>query len=56
MAILTTTKDQIRVAVAARKVGGYDELVRLDREKRAAGKGAVLTRKDGKLTYAKAKA
>lgn len=55
MTILTTTKDQLRVATAARRVGGYDELIRLDREKRAAGPGAVLTRRNGKLTYKPAK-
>lgn len=53
MTILTTTRDQIRVGAAAKRAGGYDELIRLDREKRAAGTGAVLTRRDGKLTYAK---
>ena len=55
MAILTTTRDQIRVGTAARRVGGYDELIRLDREKRAAGKIAVLKRRpDGRLCYVRA--
>jgi hypothetical protein len=55
MAVLTSTKDQIRVAAAARKVGGYEELDRLARAKLAAGPSAVLTREDGRLTYVKAK-
>lgn len=56
MAVLTSTRDQIRVAAAARKVGGYKELVRLSNEWLAAGKGAVLTRNaDGRWTYTKAK-
>jgi len=53
MVVLTTTRDQIRVGAAAKRAGGYDELVRLDREKRRAGKGAVLKRRpDGRLYYA----
>lgn len=56
MAVLTTTKDQIRVAAAARKAGGYEELLRLAREKIARGRGAVLVRgEDGRLTYSSAK-
>lgn len=52
MVVLTTTRDQLRVGAAAKRVGGYDELIRLDREKRAAGKGAVLKRRpDGRLCY-----
>jgi hypothetical protein len=52
MAVLTSTKDQIRVAAAARKVGGYEELARLSREKIAVGRDAVLTREaDGTLSY-----
>lgn len=52
MAVLTSTQDQNRVAAAARKVGGYEELDRLSREKIAAGKDAKLTRTDdGRLTY-----
>ena len=51
MVILTTTRDQIRVGLAARRAGGYSELIRLDREKRRAGPGAVLKRKNGRLYY-----
>lgn len=54
MVILTTTRDQIRVGAAAKRAGGYDELIRLDREKRVAGKNAVLKRRpDGRLYYAR---
>ncbi len=56
MAVLTSTQDQIRVAAAARKVGGYEELARLSREKISAGRDAVLTSADdGRLTYLRAK-
>lgn len=56
MAVLTSTRDQMRVAAAARKVGGYGELARLSREKIAAGKGGVLTKDaNGRWTYLKAK-
>lgn len=51
MPILTTTRDQVRVGAAARRVGGYDELIRLDRERTAAGPGAVLKRINGRLCY-----
>lgn len=51
MVILTSIRDQIRVGLAARRAGGYSELIRLDREKRRAGPGAVLKRKNGRLYY-----
>ncbi|AAK22592.1 hypothetical protein EIB18_03255 [Caulobacter vibrioides] len=54
MVILTTTRDQVRVGLAARRAGGYSELIRLDREKRRAGPGAVLKRKNGRLYYERA--
>ncbi|PZR32921.1 MAG: hypothetical protein DI526_14990 [Caulobacter segnis] len=55
MAILTTTRDQIRVGAAAKRAGGYEELIRLDREKRAAGPGAILKREPGgRLRYVRA--
>ena len=54
MAVLTSTRTQNRVAAAARKVGGYGELVRLSRERFAAGDGAVLVRDaDGRWAYRK---
>ena len=56
MAVLTSTRTQNRVAAAARKVGGYEELVRLSRERYSAGEGAALIRTaDGRWTYLKAK-
>lgn len=42
--ILTTTRDQNRVAAAARKVGGYQALVRLARERLSAPAGSVPVR------------
>ncbi|ALL13154.1 hypothetical protein [Caulobacter henricii] len=56
MVILTTTRDQVRVGLAARRAGGYSELIRLDREKRRAGPGAVLKRTNGRLYYERANA
>lgn len=47
MSIVTSTQEQRRVAEAARRVGGYDQLTRLANEKRKAGA-------DAKLTYDKA--
>lgn len=57
MAVLTTTKDQNRVAAAARKVGGYENLVRLTQERQAAGPGAVVRRdaRTGEWGYRKPK-
>lgn len=54
MAVLTSTRDQIRVAAAARKVGGYEELVRLSQERQAAGPNAKLVVKNGRYRYVKA--
>ena len=40
---VTTTEQQIRAAIAARNVGGYDELIRLEAERRAAGgRGGIV--------------
>ena len=40
---VTTTAQQIKAARAARKAGGYDELIRLEVERRAAGgRGGVV--------------
>lgn len=40
---VTTTEQQIRAAAAARAVGGYDELIRLEAERRAAGgRGGIV--------------
>jgi hypothetical protein len=54
MVLLTTTEDQLRVGAAARRAGGYSELIRLDREKRLAGPGAVLRRRNDRLCYERA--
>lgn len=43
MGILTTRRDQRHTASAARRVGGYSELIRLSSE-RARSSGGVLTR------------
>jgi hypothetical protein len=55
MAVLTTTREQNRVAAAARKVGGYENLVRLSKEAHAAGPGGVLRRdpRTGEWSYCK---
>lgn len=49
--VMTTTRNQIRVAAAARKVGGYGELVRLAKERAAAGPKPKLSVKDGRYSY-----
>lgn len=53
MGIVTSTEEQRRVAEAARRVGGYDQLARLAGEKRAAGAAAKLTydQTAGRWTY-----
>lgn len=53
MGIVTSTQEQRRVAEAARRVGGYDQLARLAGEKRAAGAQAKLTydQAAGRWTY-----
>jgi hypothetical protein len=53
--VMTTTRNQNRVAAAARKVGGYDVLVRLSREWLSAPVGGVLVRdaKTGEWSYRK---
>ncbi len=42
MAAITTRRDQRSTASAARKVGGYSELVRLAAEKAEHGKGSYV--------------
>lgn len=42
MAAITTRRDQRSTASAARKVGGYSELVRLAAEKAERGKGSSV--------------
>lgn len=37
MTAITTTAQQVKAARAARKAGGYSELIRLEAERRAAG-------------------
>lgn len=51
--VMTTTRNQNRVAAAARKVGGYQALVRLSRERQNAPAGSVLMRdpRTGEWTY-----
>lgn len=44
MPVVTSTQEQRRVAEAARRVGGYDQLARLAQEKRSAPL-------DSKVTY-----
>ncbi|MBB4859197.1 hypothetical protein HNO88_002526 [Novosphingobium chloroacetimidivorans] len=46
MATIMRTDEQRRAGAAARKVGGYSELIRLETERRAA-KGAGRVVKDG---------
>jgi hypothetical protein len=47
MTTITTRREQSDTASAARKVGGYSELVRLAAERRKLGEGSVPKR-DGK--------
>jgi len=49
--VMTTTRNQQRVAAAARKVGGYGELVRLAKERAAAGPSPKLTVDNGRYGY-----
>lgn len=52
MGIVTSLAEQRRVSDAARRVGGYEQLVRLATEKRAAGPGATLVKRaDGQWIY-----
>jgi len=53
MGVVISLAEQRRVADAARRVGGYDQLVRLAKEKRAAQPGAKLVRNaaTGQWTY-----
>ena len=44
MTTITTRKDQKDTASAARKVGGYSELVRLAAEQNKEGPGSMLSR------------
>lgn len=43
MAVVTSTQEQRRVAEAARRVGGYENLARLAQEKRQAPRDAKVT-------------
>lgn len=50
--IITTTAQQVKAARAARKAGGYSELIRLEAERRAAGgQGRVVRNADGGFSY-----
>ena len=52
MAIVTSRKDQKRVADAARRVGGYDQLLRLAGEHRQAkGDGKLLKDAQGRWSF-----
>lgn len=54
MTSYTTTKQQARAGAAARKVGGYHNLVKLSLEKEAAGPGAkIVRRSDGQFIVTK---
>lgn len=44
MTTITTRKEQKDTASAARKVGGYSELVRLAAERRKEGSGSTVSR------------
>jgi hypothetical protein len=44
MTTITTRKDQTETASAARKVGGYGELVRLASEQSKQGQGSTVKR------------
>ena len=44
MAKITSSREQRDTAAAARKVGGYSELVRLAAERRRHGKSSSVTR------------
>ena len=44
MTTITTRKDQTETASAARKVGGYAELIRLASERRKEGRSSTLSR------------
>lgn len=44
MATITTTREQRETADAARRVGGYRELVRLAAERRRKGAGSTVVR------------
>ncbi len=49
--IVTTVKEQNETAKAARKVGGYDELVRLSAEyQRLGGKGKLI-KENGRYSF-----
>lgn len=58
MGIVTSTEEQRRVAEAARRVGGYEQLTRLANERRVAGAGAKLTydQDERRWTYSAKKA
>lgn len=55
MAVLTTTRNQNRVAAAARKVGAYSVLIRLSKERLTAPTGSVPMRdpRTGQWSYRK---
>ena len=44
MAMILTPREQTQTAAAARKVGGYDELLRLERERRRLSSDGSSTR------------
>lgn len=44
MSMTTTRRDQRETAAAARRVGGYSELVRLAAERRRQGSGSKIIR------------
>ena len=51
MTTITTRKDQADTASAARKVGGYAELVRLSDERRKEGAASTLSRNSDTGTW-----
>lgn len=44
MATITTRQNQRHTAAAARRVGGYSELIRLSAERIRSGSGSTVTR------------
>ena len=57
MTAITTTAQQVKAARAARKAGGYGELIRLEAERRAAGgQGQVVRDATGRFSFQPASA
>lgn len=56
MASIMTIQEQRRAGAAARKVGGYSEIIRLESERRKAGGNGHVVRdtKSGRYTYERA--